>query len=63
MSTHTRLAKNLLDQQEKKLTVDIPSEIHRMIKSIAGSEGVAMKDLVLEALTEYTIPKYRQEVK
>lgn len=63
MSAHTRLAKSLLDQQEKKLTVDVPSDLHRAVKSIAGSEGVAMKDLVIEALTEYTLPKYRKEIK
>ena len=63
MIIHTRLAKSLMDQQEKKLTVDIPSELHRTVKSIAGSEGVAMKDLVIEALANYTLPKYRKEIK
>lgn len=58
MTSHSRLAKNLLGQQEKKLTVDVPAEVHRRVKSIASREGVNMKDIILEAVYEYIFPKY-----
>jgi len=51
-------AADLLSRQEKKFTLDMPESLHAKIKGIAAAHRMSAKDVVLEALMNYTIPKY-----
>lgn len=51
-------ASDLLARQERKFTMDMPGNLHSTLKQIAALSRTSAKDLVIEALTEYTIPKY-----
>lgn len=44
--------------QEKKFTLDMPEKLHAELKGIAAFSRISAKDLVIEALRQYTIPKY-----
>ncbi|MBU0563308.1 MAG: hypothetical protein FH750_09900 [Pseudomonas stutzeri] len=55
-------ASYLLARQEKKFTMDMPEELHAKLKQIAAFSRKSAKDLMIEALTEYTIPKYSKPV-
>jgi len=55
-------ASYLLARQEKKFTTDMPEELHAKLKQIAAFSRKSAKDLMIEALTEYTIPKYSKPV-
>jgi len=51
-------ASYLLARQEKKFTMDMPEELHAKLKQIAAFSRKSAKDLMLEGLTDYIIPKY-----
>jgi len=42
--------------------MDMPEELHAKLKQIAAFSRKSAKDLMIEALTEYTIPKYSKPV-
>lgn len=46
---------NIQKTQEHKarLTIDLPLELHRLIKARAGLSGVSMKDFTIDALKEH----------
>ncbi|WP_312940524.1 hypothetical protein [Stutzerimonas balearica] len=51
-------AKQVLPK-DKKFTMEMPVKLHTELKRLAAITGRPAKDLVIEALTEYTIPRYR----
>jgi len=55
---NTLQASYLLARQEKKFTMDMPEELHAKLKQIAAFSRKPAKDLMLEGLIEYIIPKY-----
>lgn len=56
-------ASDLLASQAKKFTMDMPSDLHYTLKQIAAAHRTTVKDLVIEALSNYTLPQYQKEVK
>ena len=53
----------LLNSQVKKFTMDMPADLHYTLKQIAAAHRTTVKELVIEAITTYTIPTYNKEVK
>lgn len=51
-------ASDLLARQTTKFTLVLPTNLHTMLKSIAAQQRLTVKELMIEALREYTIPKY-----
>lgn len=41
------------EEPTKRFNVEIPEELHRVIKAQAGREGRAMKDVFLDAIEMY----------
>ncbi len=56
-------ASELLNSQVKKFTMDMPADLHYTLKQIAAAHRTTVKELVIEAITTYTIPTYNKEVK
>lgn len=52
-------ASELLDRQEKKFTLVMPEELHIKLKNLAASNRTTVRELMIEALREYTLPKYK----
>ncbi len=55
-------ASYLLARQEKKFTMDMPEELHAKLKQVAAFSRKSSKELMIEALTDYIIPKYSKPV-
>lgn len=62
ITIETRAA-DLLNTQNKKFTLDMPAGMHQQLKHIAAAQGTNLRSLILEALTNYTLPRYLKEVK
>lgn len=62
-ATGTVRASDLLNSQAKKFTMDMPSELHHKLKQLAAAHRTTVKELVIEAVTNYTLPHYDPEVK
>lgn len=56
-------ASDLLATQAKKFTMDMPSGMHKQLKMIAAGNNTTLRDLIIEAVTNYTIPRYQKEVR
>jgi hypothetical protein len=61
--SHTVLASDLLSTQMKKFTMDMPVGMHLKLKMIAASNQTTVRQLVMDAVEAYVIPKYSKEVK
>lgn len=56
-------AAELLSTQKKKFSIDLPAGVHQQLKMIAAAHGTTVRDLLLDALVNYTFPKYMAPVK
>ena len=56
-------ASDLLNTQVKKFTMDMPAEMHYQLKQIAAAHRTTVRELVIEAINNYTVPTYNKEVK
>lgn len=36
----------------KRLTIDVPSRLHKKLKSVAGALGVSLRELVISCITQ-----------
>lgn len=55
--------RDILDQDIKKTTLEIPAEMHRELKKLSVIEDISMRELFIEAYYNYIRPKYMKEVK
>lgn len=63
ITTTSVRAGDLLNSQAKKFTMDMPSDLHHTLKQLAAAHRTTVKDIVLEAILNYTLPQYQKEVK
>jgi hypothetical protein len=56
-------ASDLLANQLKKFTMDMPVSMHQQLKMIAAGQQTTVRALVMEAVVEHVIPKYTKGVK
>lgn len=53
-------ASGLLATQAKKFTMEMPAGMHQKLKMIAAANQTTLKDLIMEAVTNYIIPTYQK---
>lgn len=44
--------------EQKRLSVDLTQEMHTQLKQLAASQGVSMKQLVMQALQKTVVAKH-----